>query len=255
MAQLKSTTVNGNLSVIGTLTGSGQISGNSLKATNTITGASLSVTGKVSGASAAITGAISGASLATTGNVTAGHNASASYACYAKNSALTVRLGVNTTPSCGIYNDTNKAWLVKMDKGGKPALGTTSDKRLKNDLGYVSVELSTDLLSLPVHKFNYKDDNTKKLYTGLFAQDVRDVLVKYNIHSQGMLQIHNPKLEKDYLDPSTPEENVKYGLDYEEFIPHLIKGWQIHEYQINKLKEENKRLQKELDDIKAKLGD
>ena len=53
---------------------------------------------------------------------------------------------------------------------------------------------------------------------------------------------------------SESEENVNYGIDYNQFIADLINGWKYHEKELNELKSKVKEQQIEIDELKQKLN-
>jgi hypothetical protein len=82
---------------------------------------------------------------------------------------------------------------------------------------------------------------------GLIAQDVQKIF---------------PELVAEQVKPASKNskgeltsEEIKYlGINYQGFIPILIKGVQEQEEKIKTLQEENDQLKKDLAAIKAKLG-
>lgn len=140
----------------------------------------------------------------------------------------------------------------------------TSDKRLKVPKGYLADQEAKNILSeLPVVNFIYKTDVNKYdlEQSGVYAQDLRDILLKYNYKNRGYLQVY--AFEDDYdgeeaenadnyfdekihqsgnvtpqytFDITLPEEEVRlYQMDYKALIPLLLKGWQMHEQKIQEL--------------------
>ncbi len=141
----------------------------------------------------------------------------------------------------------------------------TSDRRVKIDKGYLEAQEAKTILSeLPVINFTYVEDvNYNNLeQSGIYAQDLRDILLRHNYKNRGYLQTY--LFEDDYdgeeaeqkpniyfdekihkkgnvsssytFDITPPEEEVRlYQMNYEALIPLLLKGWQIHEQKIQEL--------------------
>lgn len=87
---------------------------------------------------------------------------------------------------------------------------TTSDKRLKNDLGRASG--LTALRGLTVHDFTWKSDPTATVDRGVFAQEA--IALK-------------PLAVRRGDDESTVTD--VWSVDYSKYVPDLIVGWQDHE--------------------------
>ena len=104
---------------------------------------------------------------------------------------------------------------------GSVAYNTTSDKRLKKDLGIVK---TTDVLSgLVIHDFEWLTDRVKA--RGVFAQEAFEVCPE-------AITVGNYELTE------TGHIKQPWMTDYSRFISDLIVGWQEHEAKIKAL--ENK---------------
>ena len=102
--------------------------------------------------------------------------------------------------------------------GSNTAYNTSSDKRLKNDLG-----LATDLSGLRqvgVHEFQWKTSGQTS--RGVFAQDAHRVM---------------PSAVTVGTDEVTESGSLAnpWGVDYSKFVPDLIVGWQQHDTLITQL--------------------
>lgn len=137
-----------------------------------------------------------------------------------------------TTPVAGIFMigveddgtnpDTNDYWLL-FRKGNGDTIGsvqgtgsagvafqTSSDQTLKNDLGVVT-EASSVIDALQVHKFTWKDADSKVgEHVGLFAQEAIEVL-PYGIVSPASTRIEDGE-----------EMYIPAGIDYSKIVPFLI---------------------------------
>jgi len=137
-----------------------------------------------------------------------------------------------TTPVAGIFMigadgdgtnpDTNDYWLlfrkgngdtigsVRGDGTAGVAFETSSDQTLKNDLGVVT-EASSVIDALQVHKFTWKDTDSKVgEHIGLFAQEAIEVL-PYGIVSPAST-----------LTEDGEEVYIPAGIDYSKIVPFLI---------------------------------
>ncbi len=133
------------------------------------------------------------------------------------------------------YYDIDGYFHSILSNGGAFRIDMTSvsDKRMKNDLGLLSATNEDEILidNIDIHKFAYKNDDDKTIHYGMMAQDVRDVLIKYNIGYRPFLQINHYKNGRDNTpimskDLYVSEEECTYNMDYKAFIPvlwHLVK--------------------------------
>ncbi len=126
------------------------------------------------------------------------------------------------------YFDTyNELLYVDGDIEYTGSLTKESDKRLKNDLGDVSVIEANNILdNLNIKKFTYKSDKRNRVNYGIYAQDLRDILKDYDIGYISALSIYDKNTDTYITDLNHLEDNVKYGVDYTQFIPLLIKAYQ-----------------------------
>lgn len=177
-----------------------------------------------------------------------------------------------TTGARGLYGSNhagNAAGYLSINQSNAATHSTTSDKRIKNDKGMLSVEETKNILTeLKIVNFNYKLDEENEIkqnveHCGVYAQDVRDLLLKYNYKNRNLLSmtIKNNQLQdegqlyeggEEELIPITPdissditipEEEVDlYQMNYIALVSYLVKGWQIHEQEIQQLKEQIKVL-------------
>lgn len=117
------------------------------------------------------------------------------------------------------------------------AFNTTSDRREKHDINY---DISEELLDLIYNakptsfRYNYDSYNIKQY--GVIAQDVRDYLINNNKEKIALLQIHDNQKETP-RELEANEDEVSYGVSYEQYIPALICVVQQHKKEIDELKE------------------
>jgi hypothetical protein len=148
-------------------------------------------------------------------------------------------LGVSCDFSCGTTTATVRPLRFMNGNGYVGAIATnssitafetSSDARLKNDLG-VAVDTSV-IDNVVVHDFSWKVDNL--VDRGVFAQEAH--LIKPLAVSIG----------NDELDDSGRLNNP-WGVDYSKFVPDLI----VHAQQLKKLVQEQQAM---IDELKAKVA-
>lgn len=128
-------------------------------------------------------------------------------------------------------------------------LNKQSDRRVKSNItDLLDKEAKIILSETKVKKFIYKKDSNKNnLQYGVIAQDLRDILINNNLGYRTILRITDKKDSITNLtDLKAPEEEVEYGVDYVQYVPLLIKGWQDHEKEIISLKNEIQELKNQL---------
>ena len=128
-----------------------------------------------------------------------------------------------------LYHTTNQRGVFNATSG---AYTTVSDKRLKTNVNNIESVLSS-VLNLEVKRYNFKDDESKRIYIGLIAQDVEKVYPELVNHSVG--------------------EGVDiYTMDYSGFGVLAIKAIQEQQNQINSLKLQIEALQNAMNSLTLK---
>ena len=163
---------------------------------------------------------------------------------YAANLAGNVYIYANGSGQRGMYTTAGPGAskrIVTIDSSGTVSVNT-SDSRLKNDLGLLKDKISKDVLNVPIHLFTYKSDEKEIEQSGIMAQELRDILLSNGIKKNVIISMDKAGSTDAYFDLTIPEDEVTYSVDYTKLIPYLIKGWQIHEQQINVLQEQVNKL-------------
>lgn len=135
--------------------------------------------------------------------------------------------------SKNIVNIGNTSCYIKnLYYGG--SLSKQSDRRIKNPIGELTEEEMLTILSgSKIQKFTYKSDKSHGVNYGVYAQDLRDLLISSGIGHISMLGIDLKDSDGEQTkDLTTPEENVRYTVDYSQYAPVLVKGWQHHDRKI-----------------------
>ena len=103
----------------------------------------------------------------------------------------------------------------------------TSDKRLKTNIEIVDNRYLNLIKNLEPKRFKLKNNPSQKYHTGFIAQDVKELLKKYNINEEEFAAFARPK-----------EDDSEYALSYTEFIPLLLLYIKDLEKQIKEIKKE-----------------
>lgn len=168
--------------------------------------------------------------------------------------AMYIYSQASTSGKMGIYATTksnnNVGWM-NVTQNGQVSISYTnltkqSDKRLKNNItDLLDAETKTILVESKIKKFTMKSDLIPGNFQyGVLAQDLRDTLKNNNLGYRSILRITDKETKlNDITDLNYPEEKVEYGVDYTQYIPILIKGWQMHEAKINQLEQRIKELE------------
>lgn len=205
--------------------------------------------------------------LTVSGNLTAGGNLTTSTTSTSVERAVTVATGNvsgavranngGTGGAFGLYatktgNTARNKWLVWMNSSGTITHETSSDLRDKNVLGEISEQEAINVLrQVKIINYIYKNDEESVVQNGVVAQQVRDVLLKNNLGYRPYISIHGEDGNSFYYDLKTPEDEVRYGIDYSKFTPILWKGWQLHDDRIAALENENADLRAEIAKMKG----
>lgn len=158
---------------------------------------------------------------------------------------------IRTTTNAGVYHSSSAGyssakWLIYINTSGT-VTANTSDRRKKK---YIEDTTETETLAvlknIKVRNFIYKDDigHNNLIQNGIFAQDLRDIMKKYNIDNRPWLQYSLKDSDEIYYDVKAKEtDDMTYEINYSSLIPLLIKGWQINENKINILQDKIKELE------------
>ena len=120
--------------------------------------------------------------------------------------------------------------------GGQVGWSTFSDARLKKEISEETLGLNFILKLNPVRYKYIAKDQHGILYSGFIAQEVEGLLTELNTDFSGLVR---PKNEHDF-----------YSIRYAEFVVPIVKSVQEQQLLIEELQNENKQLQKELEEVK-----
>ena len=167
-----------------------------------------------------------------------------------QNNNNTVDLRV--TKNAGVYHNNTAGsktakWLIHIGTTGTVTANTSDRRKKKYIKDTTEYETISILKNIKIRNFIYKEDigHDNLIQNGIFAQDLRDILKKYNIGNRPYLQWEYDDDRDDvYYDINAPEkEDMFYEINYSSMIPLLIKGWQINENKISHLKDKIKELE------------
>lgn len=135
------------------------------------------------------------------------------------------------------------------------SLNKVSDKRKKRNLGMLNLDETLILLkNTKTVKYSMLDDSEDMIQYGVFAQDVRDMLIVNNIGYRTMLNISRMDgSEQITTNLYESEDDVTYSVDYLQFIAPLIKGWQYHNDELSTLKREYQSLQGQYQSLQGQI--
>ena len=156
--------------------------------------------------------------------------------------------------SANEYNIGNTgAYIKNLYYGG--ALSKQSDRRIKNDLGELSDREALLLLrNSKMKKFTYKTDKDKIVQYGAYAQDLRDTLIQTGIGHIAALGIDISDTDGQITtDLMRAEEQVRYTIDYTQYIAPLVVGWQDHDRKMGCYDSKLNALQTQLNSALAQI--
>lgn len=130
-------------------------------------------------------------------------------------------------------------WLIAINSSGTVS-ANTSDRRKKFYIEDMPEDEVNAVLKVPIRNFIFKGDigHNNLEQNGVFAQDLRNIMLKNNIGNRPYLQWEYNDNDRDdvYYDIDRPEsDDMTYSVSYTNFIPALIKGWQMQNQKIEEL--------------------
>ena len=134
---------------------------------------------------------------------------------------------VNNVSQFSLGIDTLKLVLYGTSYYLSTGAAITSDKRLKTNIEVMDNRYLNFIKDLEPKRFKLKNNEDQKYHTGFIAQDVKDLLQKYNISEKEFAAFARPK-----------NDDSEYALSYTEFIPLLLLYIKNLEKQLNKIKEQ-----------------
>ena len=184
------------------------------------------------------------------------------YQPYAQKLSFSVRNGTGEPSDLewmGENGGSNRYILRPMENGGA-YLGTTSmrwntgfftntitqsDLKDKENIREISGAKGFIMALQPI-AYTLKDGDSGRVHMGFGAQQVAQAAAE---HGMGDLSLYQAsRIEKDgreaYYSPETPDEDLRWGLNYHEFLAPLIALVQEQETRIKQLEEQLDKIQK-----------
>ena len=128
---------------------------------------------------------------------------------------------------------------------------STSDAKKKDVVKEITYADSNDFIkSLTPYEYTFKDSDSKRVHMGFLAQDVDKKIKDLNMGNMAICEAAWIKDNKElYYSEDAPEEELEWGLKYNEFIAPIIKTLQ---YLLKENEEKTKKIE-ELESIIKKF--
>ena len=128
---------------------------------------------------------------------------------------------------------------------------STSDAKKKDVVKEITYTDSNDFIkSLTPYEYTFKDSDSKRVHMGFLAQDVDKKIKDLNMGNMAICEAAWIKDNKElYYSEDAPEEELEWGLKYNEFIAPMIKTLQ---YLLKENEEKTKKIE-ELESIIKKF--
>lgn len=128
---------------------------------------------------------------------------------------------------------------------------STSDAKKKDVVKEITYADSNDFIkSLTPYEYTFKDSDSKRVHMGFLAQDVDKKIKDLNMGNMAICEAAWIKDNKElYYSEDAPEEELEWGLKYNEFIAPMIKTLQ---YLLKENEEKTKKIE-ELESIIKKF--
>ena len=175
---------------------------------------------------------------------------------------LRTDLGNDVDCDCGAVGTQNFRW----NEGYFNQLYSTkdlndSDAKIKDIHGTLDKEKSLEFInSLNPCEYNFKKSNHQRTHMGFIAQEVNQIVKEQEL---GDLAIYEAvRIDEDgkeyYYSEEYPDEELKWSLNYNEFIAPIVSSVQLLsdkinalENRVNTLEQENSELKKEIKELKG----
>ena len=125
----------------------------------------------------------------------------------------------------------------------------TSDRREKHDIKDIESEKIVEFLNDLSPVFYRFNDKPEKLYAGLIAQDVEEVMQKHSISEDFGLLDKSPKLDED----GNETGDYSYGLNYGQLIAPMLSVIQKQESRITELEKSNSEKDEKINSLEERL--
>lgn len=133
-----------------------------------------------------------------------------------------------------------------MELYSKNGVNTSSDKKIKNHIGYMDTDKSLKLVNdLKPVEYTLKDNASGRKHMGFYAQDVKQTADNLELGNMSLYSaVWNKDGNEKYYSDEAPDEELNWSLKYEEFIAPLVGAVQ----ELTKRDKENKERISKLED-------
>lgn len=133
-----------------------------------------------------------------------------------------------------------------MELYSKNGVNTSSDKKIKNHIGYMNTDKSLEFVNdLKPVEYTLKDNASGRKHMGFYAQDVKQTADNLELGNMSLYSaVWNKDGNEKYYSDEAPDEELNWSLKYEEFIAPLVGAVQ----ELTKRDKENKERISKLED-------
>jgi hypothetical protein len=150
-----------------------------------------------------------------------------------------------------------------MELYSKNGVNTSSDKKIKNHIGYMNTDKSLEFVNdLKPVEYTLKDNANGRKHMGFYAQDVKETADNLELGNMSLYSaVWNKDGNEKYYSAEAPDKELNWSLKYEEFIAPLVGAAQEltkrdkeNKERISKLEDTVKDLVNELKSLKEQLN-
>lgn len=141
-----------------------------------------------------------------------------------------------------------------MELYSKNGVNTSSDKKIKNHIGYMNTDKSLEFVNdLKPVEYTLKDNANGRKHMGFYAQDVKETADNLELGNMSLYSaVWNKDGNEKYYSAEAPDKELNWSLKYEEFIAPLAGAVQ----ELTKRDKENKeRISKLEDTVQDLIGE
>ena len=133
-----------------------------------------------------------------------------------------------------------------MELYSKNGVNTSSDKKIKNHIGYMNTDKSLEFVNdLKPVEYTLKDNASGRKHMGFYAQDVKQTADNLELGNMSLYSaVWNKDGNEKYYSAEAPDKELNWSLKYEEFIAPLVGAVQ----ELTKRDKENKERISKLED-------
>ena len=131
---------------------------------------------------------------------------------------------------------------------------STSDAKLKDVIGELDKQQSLEFInSLTPYEYTFKDSKHKRKHMGFLAQSVKDTVVEKNMGDMAIYEA--TRVDDDgkeyYFKDEYDENELLWGLKYNEFIAPLVGAVQALTKRVEDLEADNEKLRTRIEKLEG----